>query len=181
MDQDATERYRSMAARLEAGDLTVDLGELRRAYADSADFTTESSSALQAELMDAMGKRDFPRAIRSAQKAIETKYANIHAHHALYFAYRETGDEERFKFHFAVWKGLIDSILRSGDGKSETTAYEVMSIDEEYLVLRILGLVPVLQSLKMDGDHKCDVMKAKNPATQEEVKLYFNIDKFFGR
>ena len=41
----------------------------------------------------------------------------------------------------------INSILKTGDGKSLKTAYKVNSVDEEYEVLRFMNLKPIVQKL----------------------------------
>ena len=55
-DENATLRYRSMLERVKAGDLTVDLDEMRRTYAESDDYSSVSDPDLQKELIDAINK-----------------------------------------------------------------------------------------------------------------------------
>ena len=75
---------------------------------------------------------------------------------------RELGDTGKADFHRAVLNGLIDSILKSGDGKSPKTAWVVISVHEEYVVLQVLGFKPSQQSLLHQDDHSYDEMKVKN-------------------
>jgi hypothetical protein len=74
-----------------------------------------------------------------------------------------------------VFRGLIDSIRSSGDGKSPATAWVVISVDEEYAVLRALEFKPSGQSLLRQNGHSYDVMKAKNDDGTEQT-FYFNVD-----
>ena len=51
----------------------------------------------------------------------------------------------RLRLEYAA--GLLESILESGDGYSFSTAFIVISSDEEYAVMDALGLKPIMQSL----------------------------------
>ena len=90
-------------------------------------------------------------------------------------AQRELEDPAKAEFHRTVFRGLIDSIRNTGDGKSPEKAWVIISVHEEYVVLRAMGLKPSGQSLMMDKGHAYDVMKAKDEDGKEET-FYFNTD-----
>jgi hypothetical protein len=71
----------------------------------------------------------------------------VDVHQVEQIAHRELREEERAGFHKAVVQGLLRSIMDSGDGKSTETAYIVISVHEEYVVLQVLGLRPSGQSV----------------------------------
>jgi hypothetical protein len=74
------------------------------------------------------------------------------------------------------WMSLFDSIQLSGDGSSFESAYQVISIAEEYAVLAIFGLEPTLQTLvEHEGSFYDVITIAKN---DDGVKgpIYFNVD-----
>jgi Domain of unknown function (DUF4919) len=91
-------------------------------------------------------------------------------------AYAGSGDTAKGDFHKAVYLGLVNSILDSGDGKTPDTAYVVISTHEEYVTLRALGLQPAGQALSNAGVHAFDIMTATDPKTKTQQKIYFNID-----
>ncbi len=74
---------------------------------------------------------------------------------------------------------LLDSIQNGGDGKTAQTAFVVMSVDEEYTLLRFLGYQMQSQGLEKTEGHTFDVLTVINPKNQETRKLYFNIDKIW--
>ena len=74
-----------------------------------------------------------------------------------------------------MFRGLIDSIRSSGDGKSPAKAWVVISVAEEYAVLQALGFKPSGQSLLHQNGHSFDVMKAKSDDGTEQT-FYFNVD-----
>lgn len=174
--QDTAEaRYNTFIKRVKKGDPTADIGELRLAFATSAEYTSDTDSDLLKEMYAALGAKNPAVAIATAEKVLKDYYVDIDAHQVLYLAYREANDAEKAKFHQNIVRGLIESILRSGDGKSEVTAYSVISTREEYIILQVKGLRPEEQSLVEGKDHQYDVMKAVNQQGGKET-LYFNID-----
>ncbi|WP_207432938.1 DUF4919 domain-containing protein [Sabulibacter ruber] len=71
------------------------------------------------------------------------------------------------------FEGLLRTILQSGDGRSEETAWVVISAQDEYPVMGILGLESAGQGLLKS---KYDVQTLKTPNEMETEKLYFNIE-----
>jgi len=83
---------------------------------------------------------------------------------------------DKAEFHRTVFRGLINSIRNSGDGKSPETAWVVITVHEEYVILRVLGFRPSQQSLLSQNGHSYDVMKVKNAEDGTEQTFYFNVD-----
>lgn len=77
-----------------------------------------------------------------------------------------------------TWFGIINSIMASGDGKSFQTAMQVISVAEEYDVLRVLKWEMVDQAMTNHGSHFYDILTVKNTARPdvEPFDIYFNID-----
>ena len=70
----------------------------------------------------------------------------------------------------SAWnKGLLESVLHSGDGRSPETAWVAISIREEYSTLSALGFVVQRQAL-VNGD--IDEMSVEKNGTTDT--LYFN-------
>jgi hypothetical protein len=98
------------------------------------------------------------------------------AHFVAMVANRELGAKDKSEFHSTVFHGLIKSILDSGDGKSLEKTWVVINVQEEYVVLRVLGFKPSGQSLVNKDDHSYDVMKVKDAKDGTEQTFYFNVD-----
>ncbi|MBR0872799.1 DUF4919 domain-containing protein [Bradyrhizobium tropiciagri] len=71
----------------------------------------------------------------------------------------------------------MKSVLKSGDGKSPETAFVVISIDEEYSILRAQALLRVKQALVNHGGSAFDRIEAKKRDSDQLVTLYFNVDR----
>lgn len=173
--------YKSLLEKVMKSDPAADFTALRLAYfdnppKDSEETDPDADQAMRAAFRD----KKYDKAIEEAQKALKGNFVDIDAHLILVAAYKEKKDAEKEKFHSYVAKGLINSILNSGDGKSEETAYVVISTEEEYVILRVFGLMPGKQSLLNEKEHDYDLLEAIDPKTKQQVKLYFNIDRPYG-
>lgn len=78
--------------------------------------------------------------------------------------------------------GRVAKILKSGDGKTQDTAYHVKNVGEEYQVIRALGLRPAQQALIInDKGTAFDLMTVVDPKSGEKVEIWFDISSFFGK
>jgi len=127
-------------------------------------------------MFEAFGEKQYDKALQHAQLILDKEFVDIDAHHISRLIYREMGNLKQQDFHHFVTKGLIDSILDSGDGKSAETAYQVISVREEYIILSVLGLKLEKQGLMGSKGHSYDKMEVKNPRTQETAIIFFNVD-----
>lgn len=75
---------------------------------------------------------------------------------------------------------LIEVVLQSGDGLSQSTAYHVTSVKDEYIVLEYLSYSMVSQSLLSSDEGVFDLMKIA-PNADNIDGVYFNISLFFGK
>jgi hypothetical protein len=179
--QEAAARYESLLERVRKGDPAADFTALRLAYADNPPKDAGGTDPeVSRSMFSAMRDKKYGKAIEYAEKIMKGNYVDIDAHLVASAAYKEQGDAEKEKYHGYVAEGLIKSILSSGDGKSQETAFTVISTEEEYVILRVYGLMPGSQSLLDAKGHHYDRLDAINPKTHEKVTLYFNIDRPYG-
>jgi hypothetical protein len=152
--------------------------EQRLAYAASADYNPyDLKSRDFLKSADALlAKDEFAQAIAEAQKGLAVSKYNIELLILVASAYRAAGDMPNADQTRQEWMSIVDSILRSGDGRDFATAFQVISVDEEYSVLRILRLDVLGQSLVQHEGSEFDVMQVKDPRSGNELTLYFNID-----
>lgn len=175
--QPAAEKFDALLQRLKGGDRTVDFARLRMAYAETADYDPYVGPDEAKAMFASMDAGDWDAALRQSAKILEKNYVDIDAHLGAHVAYDRKGDAERAAFHKFVLDGLVNSILRSGDGRSPEKAFVVISIKEEYTLLNIMGLRPAGQALIHSGGHSYDKFGAVNLRTNERQELYFQVDK----
>ena len=166
--------YSDLVTKVKAGDKGVDFKALRLAYADTngGKDTDKQKKAMTA----ALNSKNYEEAIKNADRVLAEDYVDIDGHFVEYIAHRELNHSDQAEFHKFVLRGLLDSITHSGDGKTFETAFQVIEVHEEYVVLRFMGLMPSEQSMSTKNGHSYDVMEAVNPKSNEKVTLYFNID-----
>jgi hypothetical protein len=174
----AAEGYEAMVARVKAGDVALDYRALRDAYAQSAHYQPEGGDydEPRTAMLDAFNAQDCVKALAAADKVLNAVFIDITAHIVSGRCFELASDSAKAAFHRTVARGLMASILASGDGKTPKTAFVVVTISEEYDVLTALRLKPTLQALVQDDGHSYDKQDAKS-ATGETATLFFQIDR----
>jgi hypothetical protein len=122
-----------------------------------------------------LDQKKYPEAIAVAEKGLAKFPCDIELTLALAAGWRETGDKGKADRYAGTYMGLVDSILESGTGRDYASAFQVISVDEEYCVTRVLHLKVLGQALKYDEGHAYDVLTVKGEKT-DEFPLYFNVD-----
>lgn len=174
--------YYSLLQKIMNFDKSVDFKAFRLSYTETPDYDPYQSYDKEKKAMyDDLRNKEYEKALKSVQSILDKNYVDIDAHNICRIAYREMKNPEKYNFHQFIVTGLIDSILNSGDGKSPETAYLVISIDEEYVILAVLDLKLIKQSLIKSNSKNYDKIEARNRKTGETTTLYFNIDIPFSR
>jgi hypothetical protein len=174
---DQPSEYATLLASLKAGKTDIDYTRLRISYMDSPEYkAAKDVSDSENAMIEALNKKDYPAALKNAEIVLDSAYVNMDAHFVAMVANRELGAKDKSEFHSTVFHGLIKSILDSGDGKSLEKAWVVINVQEEYVLLRVLGFRPSEQSLVHKDGHSYDVMKVKNAEDGTEQTFYFNVD-----
>jgi hypothetical protein len=112
----------------------------------------------------------------AADAVLKSNYADLDGHYFAKIAAKELGKPELAEFHRWVETGLLKSLSSSGDGNSPETAMKVISVDEEYFTLRMMGQMPGSQSLSTCAGSPCDIMTTMDPQSKQEHKWYFNVE-----
>jgi Tfp pilus assembly protein FimV len=167
--------YEALVEKVKSSDKSVDFTQLRLAYADSPTSRPDTDPQKKA-MTAALNSKNYAEVLKNADVVLASDFVDMDAQFAEYVAQRELNHPEQAEFHRFVLKGLLDSVAHSGDGKSEKTAFQVIEVHEEYVILHFMGLTPSKQSLSKKDGHSYDVMEVVNSKTREKVTLYFNID-----
>ncbi|MCI0665340.1 MAG: DUF4919 domain-containing protein [Acidobacteria bacterium] len=168
--------YTTLLERVKKSDTTVDFTELRMSFYHSRQYNPDRPMMTYRPLWGAVAQMNYTEAIKIAESVLEGNFVEVNAHMVAQIAYQETGNAERAQFHKYMTEGLLNSIKSKGDGKSIETAFHVISINEEYALLRSIGLRPFQQSLQeVKGGH-FDTLKVVDPLTNQQSVVYFNVD-----
>lgn len=121
--------YDELTANAASGDRTVDFTALRAAYpfTEQWDAYGRTIAPLMEQANAAAKGKDCATALEKIDEVLKIDYTAIEAHRVRSDCLR--GDAARIESRIA--DGLMDSLKRRGNGKSEQTAYPVMSLHEE--------------------------------------------------
>lgn len=169
--------YESLLARARRGDPNLDFTALRMASAARLAKADAADPKLRKKMFDALHDDQWAAVIETGNQVLAQNFLDIDAHVLVAYAYEKSHQPEKAALHYMMGNGLLKSILASGDGRSIETAFVVISVDEEYSVLRHHHLRSETQDLVNALGHSYDVLTAQTGDTHQQVTVYFNIDK----
>jgi Domain of unknown function (DUF4919) len=170
-------RYQTLlAAAKGAGDQPVDWQALRFAYADSAEFDLYGVrlDPTRKAMFQALNVGDYKGAIAAARTILDQDYVDVDAHVVWNLAAQQLGDAAAAKSQHAIVVGLLRSI-RTGDGSTPAQAFTVITVGEEYAVMRAFGFTVKSQALAPEGGHSYDLLDVVD-ADGAPKRFYFLTD-----
>ncbi len=170
--------YAELVRRAKAGE-KVDYAKLRAefVYDENWDFYGEAAMAMQAQATAAAQGKDCAGALQKASQALARDFTLINAHRTRADCLE---DRAQSRIESAVADGLEDSLMDSGDGESQKTAYRVSVMHDE---ARILGNRHLVERARQSGirssdGHYYDVVQAQSQRSRGLQTVYFNVDGF---
>jgi hypothetical protein len=181
----ADDAYGKLVRRAEAGDETVDYRELRRAFLLSPASTRARAARaelddLRSELSKAVMAGEHQKVRDLATSILGIVYIDLDGHKFLRQACVALGDDACAAHHHALEFGLLKSILATGNGASCAAAWNVVTLEEEYFVLRVRGYTLQEQSLERGGGKTCDRMEVIEEDGAKHV-VYFDATAILAR
>ncbi len=169
--------YENLAAKLKSGDTKIDFTALRMSFAETKDYSYHGpEKSEQEKFFKPLNDKKYKESLKQAEKYLEKNYVDANAHYAAYTSAAELKDDSKAAFHKKILLGLLNSIKNGNDGLSAKNPFSVITIDEEYTMMRFLGYKYSSQSLQHTDGHSFDVFAVTDPKSGQEFKLYFNID-----
>ena len=172
-------KYDVLLEKVKQKDPSVNFTELRHAFYESPNYNPYTPMLSFRPMNAAINQKNFEEALKIAQSVLSKNFVEVNAHITALIAYQETGNAEKAQFHKFMVDGLLNSIKSTMDGKTPEKAFEVISINEEYGLIRSLGVRPIKQALIEDKGHSYDAITVVDPKTNQESTIYFNIDMPF--
>jgi hypothetical protein len=173
---EAEARFRDLRARAEAGEV-VDFGALRLAWLHGPGAGPEDGlrrDGLRKEMFEAMKVGGDPKIVLAkARELIDISYVDLEAQKARRQACAILHEEPCAEHGHRIEMGMLKSIMQSGDGKSCATGWKVVTIHEEYFVMRMVDARLKRQSLLSEGGHHCDAMLVDRDG--HEQTMYFEV------
>jgi hypothetical protein len=173
--------YCQTIKKLEAGQTDIDYKAFRESFIESKQFIIASGKtarldSLKSEMYVQMGNHNYNELVRLTKVMLSIDYTNMLAHKILQQSYKQLGDTINRKKYHDIEFGLLNSIVKNGDGKTCETAWPVIQVSEEYFILDMVGADVKKQSIDNKGGF-CDKMEVK---TEDGKRTYyFEISKVF--
>jgi hypothetical protein len=128
------------------------------------------------EAFEALDAREWQRILQIVDPWLAQCLVDIDFHLLRAIALGELGRISESQQQLRWRDGLVDSVLRTGDGKTPETAWVVISVGEEHSILRALGMQLRSQALTRE---RLDRIEAERDG--EIHTLYFNPELPFRR
>ncbi|MGA2297493.1 MAG: DUF4919 domain-containing protein [FCB group bacterium] len=169
-------KYDDLITQLKSRDTSVNFYELRMAFTQSPYYNPYSTeiSDLRKKMYDALILKNYINVLEYANRILDSNYLDLFAHFFSDESYQHVNLQEEAKYHRFIWRGLLNSIIKSGDGLSPETAHLVISSSEEYFVLFIYGFESKKQTTQNFKSESIDAIEAVNSKTKDTLTLYFN-------
>jgi hypothetical protein len=176
-------RFTELTRRASAGDHAVDFTVLRSfyPYTDQWDPYGNKTAALLDQAVAASKGKDCATAMEKLDEILKLDFTIDAAHALRSDCLAATGQQSASTIEADIADGLIHSLMDSGDGNTESTAYVVMTQREEMDVLANRHLVLKLRQTQVRGSngHLYDEIQGTSARDGESVKtVYFDVSSF---
>ena len=177
--------YPAMFERYAANDTTLTLRDYRMlyyghffqpGYAPFYQMAEADSIKMLLGGKDELASADWKEIIRLGTNNVKKNPFDLKALNIIWIAHRNTGDSATARLYFDKLRKLVQTILSSGDGLTEETAFHVLNVSHEYDILNILGYE--FGGKQKLTDNKCDFLTLK---TNDDniAGLYFDVRQIF--
>jgi hypothetical protein len=174
--------YPALLAAAKADPATANWTALRAAYAASPAYDTSMGEgpAVKASIA-AMNAGQWPEANAQAQVALQANWMDLRAHLLAAAAKSNLNGASPSDVDLIAAEAILHSIQSTGDGHSTKTAFHVLAVSEEYVLLELGHAKSAQQRLVQDNGHFYDMLAAVDTRTGGQGWVYFNIDIPFAR
>ena len=165
-------------AAAQSGKTDIDYTALRLSYAKTDDYDPWGVNTQ--DLFDAAWKAiqagDCATVMQKSDALLAKDFIRIPIHFMRQDCFDKAGDKIHAAQENAIVRGIADSLMKSGDGKSAETAYVVVSLKEEGFAMTVLGLKEKEQSLVAANGHMYDLLQGEDEKTAAMRSVFFRID-----
>lgn len=169
--------YAALITAAQKGDPGTDYTAMRQAYAMLADYDPygRKTNDLIRDGEAAYVAKDCKTALEKFKAAIALSFTLSDAHALSADCLEQAGDKAGEAREEAIAQGLFDSVIISGDGESPETAFHVVTLHEEGVILAIAGLHGTAQALLSTDHGPVDKISVVDPKTEQKSAIFFNV------
>ncbi len=169
--------FRTLVAAAEQDPENADFRVLRQAYVASDAYDPTGHFPL-AKLQ---GRTNACHSLEEVEvvckKILKDNSMDLEARMMLEFVYDQLKQFDLAAHHHTFVTNMLDAMTATGDGKSIESAWEVVSVAEEYTLLSVTGLRMQEQTLVESEGRYFDVLNCvpRQVSGTDPVELYFDI------
>ncbi len=169
----------AMIEKAKANDASTDMLWLRQENSRALGYMPPSweDGGKAYDLLD----KEPAKALERAMVWLKVNPLDIDANYLCEIAYEKLGRKDEQARQHNLLMSLLQSVMGGKNGKTPDTAWNAVSVDEEYQILRLIGFKPKSQALLNDKDRKFDAMTVTDPREGKDMTIHFNIDFFFAK
>ena len=183
-------QYARLCERFESGDTTLAPDQCGTVYYGFAAQSRYNGSLGYGEVdaMTLIEQQDKPQeAFALCERILNKAPVSLQGHMMLLLAAGRAAIPPEQACRYAIrFDGLLDAVFRSGDGRSVRTAFRVLSVADEYVVMQALGVESVLSQSLVEEHY--DRIEISGATGYEGDEIYFDVslpmkhlDKVFGK
>jgi len=176
-DADAQTRYIELVEQAQSDHASVDYEELRELYVRTLYYQPYAGAEQQFSdaMFESLERGRLDHALQLAGRILEENYVSLDAHYVARQVYADRGDERRRARHDYMLRALFQAIRDSGDGEGRGSAYQVISTREVQTFIALYGLDVMESDLEADELGTHDRIVVRDPLTDEQHELWFDI------
>lgn len=168
--------YAALITAAKDGDPGTDYTAMRQAYAMIAQYDPfgEKTNALMRDGQAAYVAKDCKTALEKFKAAIALDFTLSDAHALSADCLEQAGDKAGEAREEAIAQGLFNSLLGSGDGESPATAFRIVTMHEETVILAVAGVNGTKKTTITTDQGPVEKIDITDQETGKKGAVYFN-------
>ena len=168
------DKYLDYIRQIESGYMNIDFQKFRESFIDSPKFLIafrrqNEIDSLANKMFYYASNSNFQQTIKSANQILEIDYTNMMAHKILGQAYEALGKVSDAEVQRTILSGLLNSIIKNGNGRACETAWPVIQVTEEGFIMQMLGAK--IKNIEVGNkEGKCDKFEAE---VDKDSSMYY--------
>jgi len=169
--------FAALVTAAKEGDPGTDYTAMRQAYAMIPEYDPygKKTNTLMRDGRAAYVAKDCKTALEKFKAAIALDFIISDAHALAADCMEQAGDKDGEKREEAIAQGLFDSIIISGDGEKPDTAFRIVSLHEEGVILAVAGVNGTGRELLTTDAGPVDKISVTDVGTGKKGAVFFNI------
>lgn len=174
------DKYSAYIKQLENGNTDINYVDFRNSFLESKQFIKKSAiyDKLKKQVYAQIKNKAYTEVITLTKAMLSIDYTSMFAHKYLQQSYKFLGDTINGNKYHDIEFGLLNSIIKSGDGRTCQTGWHVVQIEEEYFIINMMGATLQKQDISTAARNNCDEIMVKTERGQIRI-YYFEANEVF--